>query len=85
MTQYKYLGKHHTRVVLVPGQPKVRVEPKEIVETTLILPKKLFVLVQEDKKSKENKNIQPTDATVVEPADATVEASDTDVQVESEE
>lgn len=93
MNQYQYLGKHHTRVVLIKGQPKVRVEPKETVETVLTLPKKLFALVQEDapkanknaQTKQTNNNNQPTDATVVEPADATVEASDTDVQVESEE
>lgn len=52
LKKYEYVGQHHTMVVLEKGQPKVRVEPNEEVETDLKLPKHLFVLVEESKAKK---------------------------------
>lgn len=47
LKKYEYVGQHHTMVVLEKGQTKVRVEPNEVVETELALPKHLFKLVNE--------------------------------------
>lgn len=48
LKKYEYVGQHHTMVVLEKGQPKVRVEPEEVVETELQLPKSLFKLVDQE-------------------------------------
>ena len=52
LKKYQYVGQHHTMVVLEKGQPKVRVEPEEVVETELQLPKSLFKLVDEEAEAK---------------------------------
>ncbi len=52
LKKYEYVGQHHTMVVLEKGQPKVRVEPEEVVETELQLPKSLFKLVDEEAEAK---------------------------------
>lgn len=52
LKKYKYVGQHHTMVVLENGQPKVRVEPEEVVETELQLPKSLFKLVDQEAEAK---------------------------------
>lgn len=39
-------------VALEKGQPKVRVEPEEVVETQLQLPKSLFKLVDQEEEAK---------------------------------
>nr|DAR77173.1 MAG TPA: hypothetical protein [Bacteriophage sp.] len=52
LKKYEYVGQHHTMVVLQKGQPKVRVEPNEVVETEVALPKHLFKLVEEEAKKK---------------------------------
>ena len=53
LKKYEYVGQHHTMVVLEKGQPKVRVEPNEVVETELALPKHLFKLVNEEEDKKQ--------------------------------
>ena len=53
LKKYEYVGQHHTMVVLEKGQPKVRVEPNEVVETELALPKHLFLAEEEAKKKAE--------------------------------
>lgn len=59
MYHYRYVGTHHTMVVLEEEQPKVRVEPQELVITDLELPKHLFTLedpqVSQDTLKKETK------------------------------
>ena len=50
LKKYEYVGQHHTMVVLEKGQPKVRVEPNEVVETELALPKHLFKPAEEEAK-----------------------------------
>ena len=52
LKKYQYVGQHHTMVVLEKGQPKVRVEPEEVVETELQLPKSLFKIVDEEAEAK---------------------------------
>ena len=52
LKKYEYVGQHHTMVVLEKGQPKVRVEPEEVVETELQLPKSLFKLVDQKEEAK---------------------------------
>lgn len=52
LKKYEYVGQHHTMVVLEKGQPKVRVEPEEVVETQLQLPKSLFKLVDQEAEAK---------------------------------
>ena len=52
LKKYEYVGQHHTMVVLEKGQPKVRVEPEEMVETELQLPKSLFKLVDQEAEAK---------------------------------
>ena len=52
LKKYEYVGQHHTMVVLEKGQPKVRVEPEEVVETQLQLPKALFKLVDQEAEAK---------------------------------
>ena len=52
LKKYEYVGQHHTMVALEKGQPKVRVEPEEVVETELQLPKALFKLVDEEAEAK---------------------------------
>ena len=52
LKKYQYVGQHHTMVVLEKGQPKERVEPEEMVETELQLPKSLFKLVDQEAEAK---------------------------------
>ena len=52
LKKYQYVGQHHTMVVLEKEQPKVRVEPEEVVETQLQLPKSLFKLVDQQAEAK---------------------------------
>ena len=52
LKKYEYVGQYHTMVVLEKGQPKVRIEPNEVVETELALPKHLFKLVNEEEAKK---------------------------------
>ena len=52
LKKYEYGGQHHTMVVLEKGQTKVRVEPNEVVETELALPKHLFKLLNEEEAKK---------------------------------
>ena len=52
LKKYEYVGQHHTMVALEKGQPKVRVEPEEVVETELQLPKSLFKLVDQEAEAK---------------------------------
>ena len=52
LKKYEYVGQHHTMVALEKGQPKVRIEPEEVVETELQLPKSLFKLVDQQAEAK---------------------------------
>lgn len=59
LKKYQYVGQHHTMVVLEKGQPKVKVEPNEVVETELALPKYLFVSTDEAKSTKKETKKAP--------------------------
>lgn len=73
LKKYEYVGQHHTMVVLEKGQPKVRVEPEEVVETELQLPKTLFKLV--DQKEEANKEAE-TEEQAKKEAEAKVKAEE---------
>ena len=58
LKKYQYGGQHHTMVVLEKGQPKVKVEPNEVIETEMDLPKQLFKTIEATLKAKTKKQVQ---------------------------